>query len=144
MYMTGYGAASGGPRPPQRVSSLRSLHGDAVRLGWGKPGRPTGDPATPAEGASTRDARLDDHLIPAAVQTSAPARAQMSFAVSKPSLTTVDSMLVASTHVEPRSDAGSVVLGLAGSVVVPFKSAGGTVLPERRMSANATTSWASL
>src|SRR5471030_2934722 len=103
MYMTGYGAARG-------ALGLRNvchhLEGDAIRLGWGEPGRPTGDPATPAEGASTRDALLDDYLIPAAVQTSAPAMAQMSFALSKPSLTTVDSMLVASTHVEPRSEIG--------------------------------------
>src|SRR5450755_20511 len=113
-------------RPP-------NLKGDAFRLGWGKPGRPTGDPATPAEEALTRNALLDDYLTPAAVQTSAPARAQMSFAESKPSLTTVVSMLVASTQDAVRSDAGSVMLVLAGSMVVPFKSAFGTVLPERRM-----------
>ena len=36
------------------------------------------------------------------------------------------------------------MLAFAGSTVVPFSSACGTVLPESRMSAKATASWASL
>src|ERR1039457_4495284 len=85
--------------------------------------------------APTGDAPSDDYLIPAEVQSDWPAMAQMAEAGSKPSLTTVDSILVASTHVAVKSDAGSVMLVLAGSVVLPFSNAAGTVFPERRMSA---------
>jgi hypothetical protein len=54
------------------------------------------------QGTECRYERLsagtDDYLIPAAAQTLAPAIAQMAEALSKPSLTTVDSMLAVVTH----------------------------------------------
>ena len=82
----------------------------------------------------------DDHEIPAAEQTLAPAIAQMSLAVSKPSLTTVDSMLAFVTHTGVSRDAGSVILESAGSTVVPFCRAGGGVCPASRIVAMATAS----
>src|SRR5487761_1795857 len=79
-----------------------------------------------------------------AEQTLAPAMAQIWLAVSKPSLTTVDSILEAVTQDAASSDAGSVVLVSAGSMVVPFIRELGGVSPASRMVARAAASWASL
>src|ERR1019366_1251820 len=70
-------------------------------------------------------------------------RAQMAEAASKPSLTTVVSMLALVTHTGVSRDAGSVMLAFAGSVVVPFSRAAGTLSLARRMVAMETASWAS-
>src|SRR5215472_515282 len=76
-----------------------------------------------------------DYLIPAAEQTLAPAIAQMAEAESNLSATTVDSMFDLFTHTGVSSDAGSVMLELAGSTVVPFSRAAGGVWPASRMMA---------
>src|SRR5579859_1200589 len=88
--------------------------------------------------------RSADYLIPFAEQTLAPAIAQMAEAVSKLSLTTVDSMLDLVTHVADSRDAGSVMLVSAESVAVPLSRAGGTVWPASRIVATDTASWTSL
>ena len=82
--------------------------------------------------------------MPAALQVLAPAIVQICAAVSKPSLTTVDSMLALVTHTGVSRDAGSVMLESAGSTVVPFSRAYGGVAPASRIVAMATASWASL
>src|SRR5271163_3166029 len=94
-------------------------------------------PPTPAagnlDGSPSRFPRSADYLMPAAAQVLAPAIAQICAAVSKLSATTVDSMLAAVTHVAESRDAGSVMLGSAESVAVPFSRAGGTFWPASRI-----------
>src|SRR5574340_437466 len=72
------------------------------------------------------------YWIPAAVQTLAPTAVQRSLAEMNLSLITVLSMFEPLTQTGVNSTAGSVVAGLAGSVVVPFTSAAGGVWPARR------------
>src|SRR5690348_7873191 len=108
--------------------------------------RPAGGSANPAaEERSIRTfRRSEDHEIPFLAQRAAPAIAQIDDAGSKPSLTTVDSMLEEVTHTGVSRDAGSVMLGLAGSTVFPFSRADGGLSPANRIVARATASWASL
>src|ERR1039457_7438750 len=87
------------------VSSDRSPHvlGSGCPPGpWGEPGRPEGRPGCSTEEAPAMDAPSDDYEIPAEVQSDWPAMAQMADAGSKPSLTTVVSMLAALTQVAVR------------------------------------------
>src|SRR5579859_2357796 len=91
----------------------------------------------------SRFPRSDDYEIPAAVQRAAPAIAQMAEAGSKPSLTTVASMLALVTQTGVSRDAGSVMVGSAGSTVVLFSRAAGGLSPASRIVAMATASWAS-
>src|ERR1700733_6858796 len=86
----------------------------------------------------------DDHWMPSAVQRAAPAIAQMAEAGSKPSLTTVVSMLALVTHTGVSRDAGSVMVESAGSTVEPFSRPAGGLSPASRIVAMATASWASL
>src|SRR6202040_2769150 len=95
-------------------------------------------------GFPSRFPRSADYLMPAVLQTLAPAIVQICEAVSKPSATTVDSMLALVTHTGVSRDAGSVMLELAGSTVVPFSRDDGGVWPASRIVARATESWASL
>ena len=57
----------------------------------------------------------------------------MAVAVSNLSATTVDSMLALVTHTGVSRDAGSVMLGSAGSTVVPFCRAAGGCWPDSRI-----------
>src|SRR5215469_1307189 len=128
------------PPPSQGGQALCGRVGGPVLWTVRQPGRG----GAIDRGNPSRFPRSGDYLIPAAEQTSAPAMVQIAVAVSKPSATTVDSMLALVTHVVPSSDAGSVMLGSAGSTVFPFSSADGTVSPASRMVATATASSASL
>src|SRR5580704_1608252 len=85
-----------------------------------------------------------DHWMPAAVHAAAPAIAQIAAAVSKPSATTVLSMLEAVTQTGVESDAGSVIVLSAGSTVVAFTIPADGVSPANRIVASATASPASL
>ena len=69
----------------------------------------------------------------------APAIVQMAVAVSKPSATTVDSMLALVTHTGVSRIAGSLMLGLAGSTVFPFSRAAGGLPPASRIVPRAAT-----
>src|SRR5580692_47531 len=109
---------------------------------------PPAGPPIPAAGNLDEDPprfpRSADQWMPAALQVLAPAIEQICEAVSKPSATTVDSMLALVTHTGVSRDAGSVTLELAGSTVVPFSRDDGGVLPASRIVAMTTASWASL
>src|SRR5262249_19809904 len=111
--------------------------------------RPGGGSANPAgeERSTTAPSRLpgsDDQWMPAAAHALALAIAQMAVAVSKPSATTVDSMLALVTHTGVSRIAGSVMLELAGSTVFPFSRAAGGVPPASRIVARTTAACASL
>src|SRR6516165_11959453 len=105
-------------------------------------------PPTPAGGTSTGtrrgSPRSADQWMPAALQALAPASPQTSAGVTNLSAMTVDCMLALVTHTGVSRVAGSVMLGLAGSTVVPFSRADGGVAPASRIVAMATEAWASL
>src|SRR5579871_2243875 len=114
--------------------------------GWRNPCWGSANPAGEERSAKRRRTlpSSDDQWIPSLAQRAAPAIAQISVAVSKPSATTVDSMLALVTHTGVSSEAGSVMLGSAGSTVFPFSSAAGGVPPASRIVARDTASSASL
>ena len=85
-----------------------------------------------------------DYLIPLAAQTLAPAIAQMAEALSKPSATTVDSMLALVTHTGVSRNAGSVMLESAGSDGRAVQQGRRRRLAGQQDVAMATASWASL
>src|ERR1700683_608147 len=95
-------------------------------------------------GNPSRFSMSANYLMLLAEQTLAPAIAQMTEAVSKLSLTTVDSMLDLVTHVADSRDAGSVMLVSAESVAGPWSRAGGTFCAASRIVATETASWTSL
>src|SRR5579862_6328257 len=98
---------------------------------------PTGGSTSPGFGESRREPPgfpgLSDYEIPAFEQALAPAIEQIDEAESKPSLTTVDSMLAAVTHTGVSRDAGSVTVESAGSTVLQFSRPAGGVLPASRI-----------
>ena len=67
--------------------------------------------------------------MPAARQTEAPTDVHKSLTLTNLSLMTVVSMFAALTQEAGRRTAGSVMAGLAGSVVVPLMRAAGGVWP---------------
>ena len=77
-----------------------------------------------------------------AEQASAPAREQMAEAGSKPSATTVLSMLAAVTHTGVSSTEGTLALAVV-SCVVPLTRAAGGVWPARSYRAAAAAASAS-
>src|SRR5258708_40350301 len=91
----------------------------------------------------SRFSSSDDHEIPAAVQTLAPAMAQIAEAGAKPSLTTVDSMLAWVTQTGVSRDAGSLICEVAGATVFPFSRPAGRFSPAPRIGGKATAPSAS-
>src|SRR5438132_4778305 len=96
--------------------------------------------------AATRCGGVDDYRyeMPAAVQAAAPALLHRVVLSTKLSLITVAFMLLTSTQVGTRSDAGCWLPETPdGGVVVPLRRALGGVCPARRTVARATASCAS-
>ena len=81
---------------------------------------------------------LGDYEIPALEQALAPAIEQIDEAESKPSLTTVDSMLDLVTQTGVSRYAGSVMLESAGSVVVAVLAPDGDGLADAPSAAGFT------